>query len=55
MNIELQRQLKKEARLRKKEYDNNNESIWWYAFYLLIITWVVMFAIGIIKDLTNLL
>jgi hypothetical protein len=29
--------------------NEDNESIWWYAFYILAFAWTAMFLIGIIK------
>jgi hypothetical protein len=33
--------------------NDDNDSIWWYAFYILASAWFVMFLIGMIKGLTD--
>ena len=50
MNLELQRQLKKEARRRKKEYDKSQRPDRWQLILIALIgAWVIMMILGVIK------
>lgn len=55
-NTEIHDNQPEKRKLSTKRTDiYDNESIWWYAFYFLASLWFVMFLIGIIKSLTELI